>query len=236
MRKADFIERLRRRLVELSCPLARVPRLIREIADHRDDLKQAGIAEGLSETAAEIRADKQLGDPQVLAEHLMATQRQSSWWGRHFVVTFGLLPLLAFPVMWLLLLLLQMVLAFALGYGWDVKKLHVAVNDPVTFQHVRMAFQFIDYVAVALAALLICWLARRAAVNPKWMVTACAVCSFLALFTWGQIEPHSFFVGFSADSHLHLQWLRGAIPLAVAGAVYIFQRRMARHFQEKIAV
>ncbi len=234
MRNPDFIERLCRRLVELGCPLAQVRRLVREVADHREDLKQAALAEGLSGPGAEARTDVQLGDPLYLAERLMAAQRRSSWWGRHYVVAFGLLPVLAFPVLWLLLLLLQMVLAFALGYGWDEKKLDVAVNDPMTFQYVLMAFQFIDYVAVALVAFLFCWLARRAAVSLNWMVTACAVCSFLALFTWGKIEPHSFFVGFTADSHLHLQWLRGAIPLAVAGAIYVFQRRTTRRFQEQV--
>jgi len=231
----DFIETLRRRLVELGCPMAQVRRLVQEVADHREDLKQAALAEGLAEVGAEVRADVQLGDPLALADHLMAAQRRSSWWGRHFVVTFCLLPLLAFPVLWLLLLLLEMSLAFALGYGWDSKKLHVAVNDPVTFHCFVTVFHFMDYIALALATLLFCWLARRAAVGLKWMVTACAVCSLLTLITWGKIEPHSFFVGFTVNSHLHLQWLRGAIPLAVAGAVYVFERRTRQRFLEKVA-
>ena len=44
----DFVEPLRRRLVELGCPMAQVRRLSREVADHRDDLKQAAVSEGLS--------------------------------------------------------------------------------------------------------------------------------------------------------------------------------------------
>jgi len=34
----------------------------------------------------------------------MMTMRRSSWWGRHYVVTIGLLPVLAYPVLWFLLL------------------------------------------------------------------------------------------------------------------------------------
>jgi hypothetical protein len=233
---SDFIEPLRRRLVELGCPMKQVRRLVREVADHHEDLKQAAVAEGLSGVDAEARADALLGDPLALAEQLMTALRRSSWWGRHYVVTFGLLPLLVYPVLWALLLLLQMALGFALGYGWNWEKLHAVVNNPIIFHHLATAFQWMDYAAIALVALLFCWLARRAAVKLKWMVTACAVCSAIAVITWGRIEPHSFSLGFSMNSHLHMPWFRGAIPLLVAVAMYVFQRRTRRRFQEKVAV
>jgi hypothetical protein len=231
----DFIEPLRRRLVELGCPLAQVRRLVREVAEHREDLKQAAVSEGLSWADAEARANAHLGDPLALAEELMAALRRSSWWGRHYVVTFGLLPLLVYPILWSLLLVLQMALEFALGYGWNWKKLHMVANNPVAFHHLAVTFQFMDYSAIVLVALLFCWLARRSGVSLKWMVTACTICSVVAVITWGKLEPHSFFLGFSMNSHLHMPWYRGAIPLLVAGAVYVFQRRATRRFQEKIA-
>jgi hypothetical protein len=229
----DFIEPLRRRLVELGCPITHVRRLVCEVADHREDLKQAALSEGLSEADAEAHANAQLGDPLALAENLMVALRRSSWWGRHFVVTFCLLPLLAFPVLWALLLVLELLLVVTLGYGWDSKKLHMVVNNPVTFHHLTTAFQFMDYVAIALVALFFCWLARRSAVRLKWMVTACAACSVVAVITWAKIEPHSFFMGFTMNNHLHMPSFRGAIPLLVAGAMYVFQRRTRRRFQEK---
>ena len=76
-----------------------------------------------------------------LAEHLMARCGDRSWWGRHYVVAFGLLPLLVYPVLWALLLVLQMALAFALEYGWNMKKVHVAFNNPVAFHHFTHGFQ-----------------------------------------------------------------------------------------------
>jgi hypothetical protein len=231
----DFIEPLRRRLVELGCPMTQVRRLVREVADHRDDLKQAAVSEGLSGADAEARANTQLGDPLALAEQMMTALRRSSWLGRHFIVTFCLLPLLVYPVLWTLLLLLQMAFGFALGYGWNWEKLHVAANNPVTFYHLTTAIQFMDYAAIALVALFFCWLARRSAVSLKWMVTACTICSVVAVIMYAKFEPHSFFVGFAMNSHLHMPWFRGAIPLLVAGVIYVFQRRTTQRFREKVA-
>jgi hypothetical protein len=228
----DFIEPLRRRLLELGCPMKQLRRLVREVADHREDLKQAAVAVGLSGADADACANASLGDPLVLAEELMMALRRSFWWGRHYVVTFGLLPLLAYPILWALLLVLQMALGFALGYGWNWKKLHAVVNNPVAFHHLATVYQFMDYAAIALVTLLFCWLARRAFVGLKWMVVSCAICSLCAIIWWGRIEPHSFFMGFSLNSHLHMPWFRGAIPLLVAAAMYVLQRRTTRRFAQ----
>jgi len=231
----DFIEPLRRRLVELGCPSKQMRRLVREVTEHRDDLKQAGLAEGLSDADAGTRANAQLGDPQVVAEQMMVALRRSSWWGRHYVITFSLLPVLVFPVLWLLFLFLELLLAVTLGYSWNWDKMHAAANNPVTFHHMLIAFYIMDYLAVALATLLFCWLARRAAVKLKWMAISCIVCALVAVIVWARLEPHSFFVGFSANSHLHMPWYRGAIPLLVALAMYVLQRRTIHLFREPVA-
>jgi hypothetical protein len=227
----DFIEPLRRRLVELGCPLAQVRRLVREVADHRDDLKQVAVSEGLSGADAEARANAQLGDPLALADELMTALRRSSWWGRHFVVGFFVVPLLAVPVLWIALLLLQLSLEFTLGFGWDPKNLHAAAGNPVVFRHLVIVIQCANSVSIASITLLFCWLARRAAVGFKWMVTACTICSLYALFVQASIKPHSFEVGVSWTPH----WIDAAIPLLIAGAIYVFQRRTMRRFQEKVA-
>ena len=83
----DFIEQLRAQLVILGCPVAPMRRLVREAADHREDLKQAGLAEGLAEAEAEGRANESLGDPVAVAERMMETVRHSSWRGRHCAFT-----------------------------------------------------------------------------------------------------------------------------------------------------
>ena len=228
----DFIESLRRRLVELGCPLAQARRLVQEVADHREDLKQAALAEGLSEVGAETRADVQLGDPLALAEQLLVALRRSSWWGRHCVIGFGVLPVLAVPVLWLALLFLQLSLEFTLGFGWDPEKLHAAAANPVVFRHLVIVIQCADSIAIALVALLFCWLARRAAVSFKWLVLSCVICSLYASFVYARIRPHHFMLGITWTP----QWIEAAIPLLIAGAIYAFRRRTMRRFHEKVAV
>lgn len=220
----DFIEQLRRRLLELDCPLTQVRRLVREVADHREDLMRDALAEGLPSLDAEARANAQLGDPLGLAEDLMRSLRQSSWWGRHRVVGFCLLPLLAVPVLWALLLCLDLSAVFAVGYGWDNKKLHAAADNPVAFHHLIMALQGADYLAMTLVTLFFCWLARRSAVTFRWMVTACVICSVYGLFVYTHLKPHFFSFGVYWTPH----WIRAAIPLMVAGAIYAVQKRTSQ--------
>ena len=217
----DFMQQLQRRLVELGCPGGKLGRMLQEVADHRDDLKQAALAEGLSGTDAEARAHLQLGNPQDLAEHLMVVLRRSSWWGRHSLLGFLVLPLLVFPVLWSLFMALLLMLEFALGYGFNSKHLQVAAQNPVIFHYWFMAFHSADYVAIALTTLFFCWLARRSAVSHTWMLIACGICSLCALWTYAFISLHNVTVGLSRTP----QWVRAAIPLLVVGAVYVLQRR-----------
>jgi len=51
----NSLEPLHRRLVEPGCPRKRARRLVQEVADHRDDLLQAGRQEGCSEAATSTR-------------------------------------------------------------------------------------------------------------------------------------------------------------------------------------
>jgi hypothetical protein len=222
--RPDFIEQLQYRLLELGCPGNQMKRLAGEIADHQADLKQAALAEGLSEAEAEVRANAQLGDPLYLAEQKMIMLRRSSWWGRHFFIGFCLLPLLTVPFLWALLLLFNLSLEFALGYGWDTQKLHVATDNPVLFHRMVMAVHGADYLAITLMTLLFCWLARRSVVSLAWRVSACVICSLYALFLSVHIRPHLISVAFSWTPH----WIRAVIPLLIVGAIYIYQRRMSR--------
>src|SRR5580698_8230768 len=102
MPDAGVIGQFERRLVELGCPGTQARRKAQELADHHADLKQAALEDGLSETEAEARAVAQLGEPVGLAEKLAYILRQSSWWGRHPVLGFCLLPLFGFVPLWLL--------------------------------------------------------------------------------------------------------------------------------------
>ncbi len=246
----DFIQQLRGRLLKLGCPIARIQRLVHEVADHRQDVKQAGLAEGLSEAEAEARADASLGDPLVLAEQTMISVRRSTWWGRHYVVTFGLLPILAW-ILWVLPLACE---TWLVDWGWDSNKFDPA--NPITFHRLLLAFRFTDYLGVALVALLFCWLARRTAVNPRWMVISSVISSMVALIYWTNLVLHTsstsarapgtmtysststmtFSVDATLSTHPAGSWLRAMIPLLVAGAAYVIQRWTIRRYQQRIGL
>jgi hypothetical protein len=246
----DFIQQLRGRLVKMGCPMARIERLVRELADHCEDLKQAGLAEGLSEADAEARADGAFGDPLVLAEQTMMSVRRSTWWGRHCVITFALLPIFAW-VFWTLMLVCEMSLV---DWGWDNNKFDPA--NPITVHHLLLAFRFTDYLGVALVALLFCWLAQRTTVNPRWMVISCVISSMVALICWTNLVLHTsststhspgtmtysststmtFSVDATLSTHPAGSWLRAMIPLLVAGAAYAIQRWTIRRHQQRIGL
>jgi hypothetical protein len=87
------IQQLQRRLVELGCPANAVRRIVRETAEHYEDLQRAAQAQGLPPADSTARAAEQLGDPNVLAERHIEALRKSSWWGRCPHFAFGILPL-----------------------------------------------------------------------------------------------------------------------------------------------
>jgi len=228
--QSNFIEQLQCRLVELGCPRAKLRRLAQEVAEHREDIKQAALAEGLAGAEAEARADARLGDPLDLAKHQMFMLRQSSWFGRHFFFSFCLLPLLTVPVLWGLVMSLDLAVGFALGYGGNEQRLHVASDNPVTFHHLVMAIHSADYIAMALVTLIFCWLARRSAVGLRWMLAACGICSLYAMFIMVHVKPHVFAVGI----YDRPQWIRAVIPLLVASVICAHRRRNVQNFREKL--
>jgi hypothetical protein len=245
MPETKYLARLRGRLLDLGCPIFQVRRLVREVADHRDDLLRSAVTEGCSAPEAEARADGQLGDLLDLAERLSMEARRSSWWGRHSFVGFGLLPLVVIPVLWGMLTALALMLEFAVAYGLNWDRLHAAVGRPDGFHHVSMAVQGADYIAIALVALLFCWVTYRAAASFKWTVTVCVVSALYGLLTCVLIQPHradtmhNLTLGFGAHLPPYSIWtpqlIRFAIPLVILGLAHAFQRQAAHRFRDSVA-
>jgi hypothetical protein len=212
-------------------------RMVREITDHREDLKQAAMEEGMQAIDAEARADAQLGEPVVLAEHLMASLRQSSWWGRHPIVSFFLLPLLGTPVLWALLWIAGAEFTFLVGEAG----MRAAADKPQMFGWIVLAVHGTNCIAIGLIAILFCWLARRAALGFKWTLMACAMISVHALFCWIKIVPHNFSVGYGLPFYHWiipkvplLNWVNAAMSLLIATAAYIWQRQNENRARKNI--
>lgn len=221
----ESIEQFRLRLIELGCPVRRLQRAVREMAEHREDLLEALVAEGMAAAEAEARADERLGDPQKLAEDLMESLRRSSWCGRHRLIAFGLLPTLVFPLFWLTVLVLNLSLAYALGFGWDQKRLHTAASNPLAFQYMSMVAHAADYLSIALVAAGFCMLAGRAPVRRSWILFGGVTWAVYSLFIYTYVTPHDYTIGVSTD----FQWTRAAIPLLIFGYAHAKHVRQVRH-------
>lgn len=218
MLEAPAILQVRRRLVELACPPTLLKRKIREIAEHREDLKQEALEDGLSQGEAEARADELLGEPYALAEHLAAALRQSSWWGRHPILGFCVLPPLA---------IIGAVLLSLIFFFWSapvVFPLHLAselANDPAGAVFIQNFWQAVYCVTIALVAALFVRLSRRAVGGIKWAVMACVACAFNGWMLQLHIRPHLLTVGYGP----YPQWPAILTPLAVAALICCRQWR-----------
>ncbi|HTL55397.1 MAG TPA: hypothetical protein VL361_06935 [Candidatus Limnocylindrales bacterium] len=225
MHKPPPIAQVERRLAELGCSERDRQRHVRELAEHHEDLRTAGLEEGLSDTAAESRANQLLGEPVALAEQLAAVLRQSSWWGRHRIIGFCLLPplgIFAGSVLSLFAVLLVLRLCFSAS-EW-----RVLADQGAGFRLIVVGVQFANYAATAGMTLLFCWLARRASAGLRWAMLACAVCSLQSYFGYCRVAPHAVSIGYS----LSPDWICALIPLLIAGVIWARNRHNPQQILE----
>lgn len=176
------IARLQRRLLELGCPPKATRRIVRETAEHYEDLQRAALAQGATPEQAVAQATEQLGDPQQLAERHVEVLRNSSWFARYAIVTFGIIPGAAMLGLGL----------FCLYFGGS----RFIWSDPWGFfrTHAVWAFPCMKgllwgsvLMATAALALGFCWCAQRCGVKRRWMWVAAGVLVAHGLFV--QIQP-----------------------------------------------
>ena len=233
MREPVVMALLGRRLAELGCPGGKLRLSVRELREHYEDLKQAALAEGLSESDAETRAEKLLGEPYALAAQIAAVLRQSSWWGRHPIIGFCLLPLLG------------MVLMMALGVSADalVCQLVLKTDDLAVMADYPAALALLSFMVLAtwcgmlaLTAMFFCRLALRAGRGLGWVLVACAACSFYTCCVGIRVQPHQVSMNCGLPPALFhpewipLNWIPPFIPLLVAVRVWWRRRQMLKLF------
>ncbi len=234
MPDAIVIAQFERRLVEMGCPSRRLAEYIHELAEHYEDLKQAALEEGLPEKEAEAQARDLLGDPVFLAENAVTVLRQSSWWGRHPVLGFCVLPLFAFMVaeivcwgvLWGLCWLLGKV--FGSAYWLDANTNHALSDNLKVFSTFAGPLNSGMHLAAILLVLFIFYrVGHRAAVSLWWMLAACASCAFISLYSILEIRPRNFI--FMVSSNPSNQLLAVA-PLLIAIGLFIGQRWRERRY------
>lgn len=233
MPDAIVIAQYERRLVEMGCPSRRLAEYVHELAEHYEDLKQAALEEGLPEKEAEAQARALLGDPVFLAENAVAMLRQSSWWGRHPVLGFCVLPWFAFIVAGVVCLGILAGLFWLLesifGAHYRVAgSIGCALDDTEFFNNFVTPLNIGMHLgAIFLVLLVFCRLARRAALGLKWMLAACASCAFISLYAISELRPHAIVSSVSSNPS---NKLLAVTPLLVAIGLYIGQRLRERRF------
>ena len=221
MHKPRAIERFERRMVELGCPPRELRRCVEEIADHHEDLKRTALEEGLAEAEAEARANQLLGEPVALAERFAAVLRQSSWFGRHRVLTFCLLP--PAGIFAASILALGAVLGLLRLY-YSADEWSVVAGEGDGWNPIALGVRSSWYLALGLMTLVFCWLARRSAAGIWWALAACAVCSFQSSFGFCEIVPHATTIGYTLSPN----WHGALIPLVIGAVIYALHQRARR--------
>lgn len=227
MRDSIVIAQFEKRLVQMGCPLSRVRANVQELAEHYEDLKQAAMEEGLSEKEAEARASEQLGNPILLAENAVALLQQSSWWGRHPIVGFCVLPLPVFVLAWALCTAMLGALCWLLGkifgpaYTLDYSTLNTLRDNPKVFNTITFAMNVaLCLFAIQIVVVVFCRLANRAASGLKWMLAACVSCAFISLINASEIRPRTvtFTLGWPPQ-----HWFYAMPPLVTAAVLLIYE-------------
>jgi hypothetical protein len=228
MHKSRAIRAFERRLFELGCPARYSQRSVAEFAEHFEDLVDARIEEGLEPEIAAARASKELGEPTLLAERLVVSFRQASWWGHHPVIGFCLLPPLA-----LMLLLPATVLAlyglFLVGnifsrHSIPLDEFQAAVaTAPVAFAEWDNPLMWLIHsVPIAVNTILFCKLVARSALGVRWLVATCTVCSASGFFTWTGFSFSGFYLGYGTPSVYN--WISAAMPLLIGTAILLWRK------------
>jgi hypothetical protein len=239
MRDSTVIALFERRLAEFGFRDARLRSCARELREHHEDLKQAALEEGMSEADAEARAEELLGEPYALAAQISAALRRSSWWGRHPVITFCLLPLVGILIM----------MPLSLGIDALLCRFYFKSGEVSLLSETDAGMALLNAVVLGtwcgmllLTAVFFCWLARFSACGLKWALMACAVCSFYSCCAGIQLHPHELTLccGFPPalfhPDWIPLNWLPLFVPLVAAAGEWWRRHQRLKLFPVPIRV
>lgn len=165
-----WLETLRRELARQNLPPFYVERLVEELSDHFTDFME----DRMSTDAKDLRSvASHLGTVRDIAAAAHSEFRKTTFWGRHPIVSFVLLPILALPAVWAVSFIVVLLTAKLLGFesGGSPSQ---AMTEWAEWAMPGVLFAALFAPVVAVAAL-VCRLGQRAGVNWKWTVCACSI-------------------------------------------------------------
>ncbi|HVJ86464.1 MAG TPA: hypothetical protein VM452_12520 [Caulifigura sp.] len=234
----QWLDEVRDELQTRRLPRRYVTRLLRELSDHVTDGWEKTMNKDVRVFAG---PHDQLGSPGQIADTAEKEFQSRRFAARFPVLTFGLLPVLAFPFV---------AAATWLGPGWVIVTVEEFVGSLLGLQESALkvtegspAAQWILGLmkcyttgAIILAAALVVWawsrLARRAGVMSKWPIASAVLVALLAGLIWCDATPKTkdkqgmlmVGLGFPVRSWTAFQTVQLAAPLALG--VWLTRQRV----------
>jgi hypothetical protein len=231
MQKQVFLEQFRRRAEERSCPARKLRKQAEELELHHDFLQHTFRKDGLSDFDAEAKASKQLGNPIALADESADAVRQASWWGRHPIIGYVVLPLVALGPAFVFSVLMMILLVVGVLFTKEQRDGFFDYRQNLNlFGDIRTLAQgliVIHYAVLTLLTLPFTWMARRSASGLGWAAVPCLICACQGMFLHLSITRSGprLYYGLSPV------WIAGLGPLLITVAGFVRQWQKLRKLQ-----
>jgi hypothetical protein len=230
----QWLDDVRGELKRQKLPLAYRERLTSELSDHLTDF----LEDCMSMDAQQLsRATGALGLPREIAHAAGKEYRKGRFAGRHPIVAFVLLPIVALPLAWL-------GLVFAIvGTGKAIATISGVASPPSgppewLMSSLPLVLMLLVAAPVAVCAVLFCRLATRAAVSWKWVVAACCILALVGSLAHSEVgvptrgpmrgKHGQLMLGLGLSNHPKpAQVFQFALPLAIGG-LFLWRQTIER--------
>lgn len=165
-----WLDNLRRELARQNLPPFYVERLVEELTDHITDCME----DRMSTDAKDLRSlAARLGAARDIAAAAQSEYCKTNFWGRHPILSFVLLPILALPIVWAAAFVIVLFASKLLGLdtGGNASE---SLAEWARWSMPGVVFLSLFVPIVAVAAL-VCRMGSRAGVHWRWTVIACAI-------------------------------------------------------------
>ena len=171
-----WLEQLRSELARHKLPPLYAQRLMSELSDHLSDFLEDPMSMDATRDLRTAVAHH-LGTPREVATSAAKEYRQAHFCGRHPILSFLVMPVVALPLLWA-----GAVVAFGVG----AYLVSLALSGPAA-EDLRWAGPVLPFVLsammlvpIGLAAAFFCRLGRKSGIGWKWPLAACVLLAVLS--------------------------------------------------------
>lgn len=220
MRKEVLLEQVERVMTELGCPQRKIRKKLEELDLHHGVIKRAALREHLTEEGAEARASTQLGNPVALGEEAAAEVRQASWWGRHPILGFIVLPVVSLlPALIFSILMMYALALLRMSIPEWEEYFNGLGTGKTSIKEVRQLISLlfnVHFLVLTVLAIPFNWLARRSVSGLTWAAVPCIIFAAQGMFLQPRLGGRYFPLAYYFTSP-HLVGGLGPLLIAVAG-------------------